>query len=186
VADRAKRCIRRVRRIAPAARWRRWAAGLASVRRRAAIGRSRPALVLAVRPPGRVAARRASWTFAPQVRLSMAVLLSATVREIRAAPGVIVRLVPTPPPVSRVAARRAWEPARRGRAAPIPAPAASAGAPNRARPLVVGRGPNGPRLRVAPAGAPPPTQARPPPAAPPPPAPPPPPPAGAPAPPPPP
>src|SRR5258705_491154 len=50
MADRAKRWTRRVPRTAPAARWRRWAAGLASVRRRAAIGRSRPPLVLAVRP----------------------------------------------------------------------------------------------------------------------------------------
>jgi hypothetical protein len=62
------------------------------------IGRSRPAFVLAAR----AAAPRPSWTFAQQVRLSIAVLLPRLAREVRSAPGVIVRMASAPSPMARV------------------------------------------------------------------------------------
>ena len=125
MADRARRWARRVPRAAPAARWRRWAAGLASVRSRAVIGRSRPALVLAGRRPGRAAQPRASWTFAPQVRLSMALLLPTLVRELRSAPGVVVRMASAPSPEARMAHGPGSAPSE-------PPPIASRGAPTEA------------------------------------------------------
>src|SRR6478735_12292795 len=106
MADRSKRWTGRVPRAAPAARWRRWAGGLASVRRRVVIGRSRAMLVLAGRPPGRAAAVRTSWTFAPQVRLSIAVLLPSIVREVRGSPGIVVRMTPGPTPIVSQARER--------------------------------------------------------------------------------
>jgi hypothetical protein len=69
-------------------------------------------LVFAGRRPGRAAAVRTSWTFAPQVRLSMTMLLPSIVREVRGSPGVVVRMTPAPTPIASRARERVTEPTR--------------------------------------------------------------------------
>jgi hypothetical protein len=97
---RSSRWTRRFPKTLPAARWRRWAAGLVAAHRRVLVGRSRPALVLVTWPGREPAASPAphlvSLTFAPRLQLAIAVLLPAAVRETRASPARIIRMAAAP------------------------------------------------------------------------------------------